>query len=264
MENKQIYSTELEGKIALVTGGTKGIGKAIADRLAQAGAKVIITARNHPDETDLKHHFIAADLSDSENTVQLVKEINEKFGGIDILVNNTGGLTSPGGGFSTLTDDHWNNELQLNLLAAVRLDKALLPKMLEQKNGVIIHISSTSGLTPLWEANMAYGVAKAALNAYSKTLSNEVAGKGVRVLTVSPGPVRTGAMEAFLEDLAKKSGITVEEMTQNLMNRIGGIPIGRIAEPEEVAELVGFLVSPRAAYLTGANYVIDGGTVPVV
>lgn len=264
MENQQHYNTELEGKVALVTGGTKGIGKAIADRLTQSGAKVIVTARNHPGDTALKHHFIAGDLSLSENIAKAANEINDKFGGVDILINNMGGLSSPGGGFSTLTDAHWNNELQLNLLAAVRMDKALLPKMLEQKSGVIIHISTTSSMQPLWEANLPYGVAKAALNAYSKALSNEVASKGVRVLTVSPGPVKTGAMETFLQDYSEKSGITVEEMTQNLMNRIGGVPMGRMAEPAEIADLIQFLVSPRATYLTGANYIIDGGSFPVV
>lgn len=261
MENLQNYNSELEGKIALVTGGTKGIGKAIANRLAQAGATVIITARNLPGETDLKHHFIAADLSNSASIALAVSEITEKFGRVDILVNNAGGLSSPGGGFSVLTDEHWDNELQLNFLAAVRMDKALLPKMLEQKSGVIIHISSIGGPQPLWDSTMAYGIAKAALNAYSKTLSNEVSGKGVRVLTVSPGPVNTGGMADFLRDLANKLDITFEEMNAKLMDNIGGVPMGRIAEPSEVAELVGFLVSPRAAYLTGANYKIDGGTV---
>lgn len=264
MENKQDYNIELKGKVALITGGTKGIGKAIADRLAQAGAKVIVTARNYPGDNELKHYFIAADLSDPGNLEKAVNEINQKFGGVDLLINNMGGLISPGGGYSTLTDEHWENTLQLNLLAAVRLDRMLLPKMLEQKSGVIIHISSTSGLVPIWEANMPYAVSKAALNAYSKTLSNEVAGKGVRVLTVSPGPVKTGAMEGFIQDLANNAGITPEEMTQKLFERIGGVPMGRMAEPEEVAELVGYLVSPKAAYLTGANYIIDGGSLPVV
>ena len=264
MENQQNYNRELEGKVALVTGGTKGIGKAIADRLAQADAKVIVTARNHPGDTELKHYFIAADLSGSENIAKAVNEISEKFGRVDILVNNLGGLSSPGGGFSVLTDEHWNNELQLNLLAAVRLDKALLPKMLEQKSGVIIHISSTSGMQPLWDANLPYAVSKAALNAYSKTLSDEVAGKGVRVITVSPGPVKTDAMDNFLRDTAEKLNITFEEMTQNLMDKIGGIPMERMGDPKEIAELVKFLVSPAASYITGANYVIDGGSFPVV
>lgn len=264
MENNQNYNLELEGKIALVTGGTKGIGKAIANRLAQAGAKVIVTARNKPADINPEHYFIAADLSNSAAISKAANEITETFGKVDILVNNAGGLSSPAGGFSVLTDEHWDNELQINLLAAVRFDKALLPKMLEQKSGVIIHISSISAIQPIWESNMSYGIAKAALNAYSKTLSNEVAGKGVRVLTVSPGPVNTGGMNDFLQDLAKSLGITLEDMTQKLMNNLGGIPMGRIAEPDEVAELVGFLVSPRAEYLTGANYKIDGGTIPVV
>lgn len=111
---------------------------------------------------------------------------------------------------------------------------------------------------------MSYGVAKAALDSYSKVLSNEVAGKGIRVVTVSPGPVRTSAMEAVLDNLAKSLDKTVDEATQIIMDKIGGIPIGRIAEPQDIAELVGFLVSPAAAYITGVNYIIDGGTIPVV
>jgi len=263
MEKLQQYNQELAGKIALVTGGTKGIGKAIADRLAQAGATVITTARNHPGES-LEHHFIAADLSNSVGVKKAAIEIIEKFGKVDILVNNAGGLSHPPGGFSVLSDEHWDNELQINLLAAVRLDKALLPGMIDQKSGVIIHISSISALQPMWETNMIYGITKSALNTYSKTLSGEVASKGVRVLTVSPGPVNTGGMEEFLQDLSKNLGITYEQMTQKMMDSLGGIPMGRIAEPREVAELVGFLVSPRAAYLTGSNYKIDGGTIPVV
>jgi NAD(P)-dependent dehydrogenase (short-subunit alcohol dehydrogenase family) len=261
---KQNHDLELEGKIALVTGGTKGIGEAIADRLALAGAKVIVTARNQPDEKGLKHDFIAADLSTIEGIAKLTNEIGEKFERIDILVNNTGANTFPGGGFSTLTDEHWDQALQVNLLSSVRLDRAILPKMLEQKSGVIIHISSTSGMFPIWESTMAYSAAKAALNAYSKTLASEVSPQGVRVVTVSPGLNKTQAMATFLEDLAKTAGITFEEMTQNLMQRVGGVPLGRMADPKETAELVNFLVSPRASYITGANYVVDGGNFPIV
>lgn len=264
MNNKQNFNVELEGKTALVTGGTKGIGKAIADRLANAGAKVIVTARNHPGDIDLQHHFIATDLTRPEQVSEFINEVNEKFGRIDILVNNIGGLTSPGGGFSTLTDEHWENELQFNLLAAIRLDRGLLPKMLETKSGVIIHVSTTSAMQPLWDVNMAYAVSKAALNCYSKALATEVGSKGIRVLTVSPGPVKTPMMVEFLQDFAKTTGITFEEASQNLMNKIGGIPMGRMAEPEEIAALVQFLVSPAASYLTGANYVADGGAFPVV
>jgi NAD(P)-dependent dehydrogenase (short-subunit alcohol dehydrogenase family) len=264
MENKQNNSTELEGKIALVTGGTKGIGKAIADRLAQAGAKVIISARNQLKGTDPEHYFIAADLTQPEQVSKLTQEVNKKFGGVDILINNVGGLTTPGGGFSTLTDQHWENELQLNLLSGIRLDRELLPKMLEKKSGVIIHISSVAGRQSLWNLNMAYAVSKAALNSYSKTLATELASKGVRVLTVSPGATKTPPMEQFIQDFATASGITFDEGYQQLLGQVGGIPMGRMAEPTEVASLVHFLVSPAAAYLTGAIYAIDGGSLPVI
>jgi len=264
MENEQKLNKDLEGKIALVTGGTQGIGRAIADKLAGAGARVIVTARNHPGEITMNHHFIAADLSLAGNVAQLANEIIEQFGGVDILVNNMGANTFPGGGFSTLKDEDWDQALQVNLLSSVRLDRALLPAMLEQKSGVIIHISTTSSKFPIWESTMAYTAAKAALNAYSKALATEVAAQGVRVVTVSPGLNKTQAMATFLADLAKNAGITVEEMTNNLMARLGGIPMGRMAEPEETAELVYFLVSPRASFITGANYHIDGGNFPVV
>jgi NAD(P)-dependent dehydrogenase (short-subunit alcohol dehydrogenase family) len=111
---------------------------------------------------------------------------------------------------------------------------------------------------------MAYAAAKAALINYSKSLSNEVAPKGVRVLTVSPGWIRTSAAIRMMERLAESSGQSIEEATQNVMAALGGIPMGRPAEPEEVAELVGFLVSPRAAYLSGTEYIIDGGTIPTI
>lgn len=264
MENMQHQETDLAGKIALVTGGTKGIGKAVVSRLAQAGAKVIVTARHQSEEANPAHHFIAADLSDPEGVSKVSYEINERFGRVDILVNNMGANTVPGGGFSTLNDAHWDWALQVNLLSSVRLDRALLPKMLEQKSGVIIHISSTSSQFPIWESTMAYSAAKAALNTYSKALADEVSGQGVRVVTVSPGLNKTAAMATFLEDLAKNANITIEEMTNQLFERIGGVPMGRMAAPEETAELIYFLVSQRASYITGANYVIDGGNFPVV
>jgi len=264
MENTQNYNQDLTGKRALVTGGTKGIGKAIADRLAQSGARVIVTARNNPADSDNKHLFIAADLTQPEQVLKLTQEIDEQFGGIDILINNVGGLTTPGGGFSTLSDQDWENELQLNLIAGIRLDRLLLPTMLEQKNGVIIHISSVAGKQPLWNLNMAYAVSKAAVNSYSKALASELASKGVRVLTVSPGATKTPPMEKFVEDFAASAGITVEQAFEQLLYQTGGIPMGRMAEPQEVASLVHFLVSPDAAYLTGTNYAIDGGSLPVV
>jgi NAD(P)-dependent dehydrogenase (short-subunit alcohol dehydrogenase family) len=264
MSDQQYQDKELEGKIALVTGGTKGIGKAIADKLAQAGARVIITARTPPTEADRKFHFIAADLSLSSEVTKVANEIGSLFGGVDILVNNMGANTYPGGGFVNLSDEDWDQALQVNLLSSVRLDRALLPEMLVRKSGVIIHISSISGQFPIWESTMAYSAAKAALNAYSKALADETGPNGIRVVTVSPGLTKTEAMATFLKESADSAGISVEEMTQNFFNRLGGVPLGRMADPEETAELVRFLVSPRASYITGANYIIDGGNFPVV
>jgi len=264
MDSKKTTDAVLEGKIALVTGGTKGIGKAVVKRLQQAGATVVVTARNQPNEPDATYTFIAADLSNAEGVNKVANIISEQFGQIDIIINNMGANTYPGGGFITLTDEHWHQALLVNLLSSVRLDRALLPKMLNQKSGVIIHISSTSSQFPIWESTMAYSVAKSALNTYSKALATEVAGKGVRVITVSPGLNKTEAMQTFLEDYARQSNITVEEMTRNLFARVGGIPMGRMAEPEETAELIYFLVSPAASYITGTNLTIDGGNFPVV
>jgi NAD(P)-dependent dehydrogenase (short-subunit alcohol dehydrogenase family) len=255
---------DLHGKRALVTGGTKGIGKAIAEELAQAGAEVIISARHQNEEVNPTLHFIAADLTQPDQVARLNEEITARFGGLDILINNAGGLTTPGGGFSTLTDAQWESELQLNLLASVRLDRVLLPQMLAQGGGVIIHVSSVNGRLALWNLGLAYGVTKAALNSYSKALALELASQKVRVLTVSPGPTRTDGLEKFIESYATSAGISVEEVYQQMESQFPAIPMGRMAEPEEVAALVHFLVSPSAAYLTGANYAIDGGSVPVV
>jgi NAD(P)-dependent dehydrogenase (short-subunit alcohol dehydrogenase family) len=252
----------LKGKIALVTGGTKGIGKAIADKLSNAGAQVVVTARTAPADNS-GHHFIASDLSKAVSVTSLANEILEKFGRVDIIVNNAGANTSPGGGFSTLTDENWDNELQLNLMSAVRINKVLVPSMLERKSGVIIHISTGAALAPLWEMTMSYSASKAALNAYSKALASELGPQGVRVLTVSPGMVRTPLMEEFIENIAKSTHVTFDEAYNMLVGKVG-IRIGKMAEPEDIANLVGFLVSSEAQYITGANYLIDGGSIPVV
>ncbi len=264
MEQEFNFNNELSGKIALVTGGTKGTGKAIAERLLNAGATVIITARNAPEQPNENLYFISADLSKSAGTQKVVSEVLQKFGRLDILVNNLGGSETQGGGFAVLNDEDWESTLQTNLFAPVRLDRGFLPQMVERGNGVIIHIASIQAKLPLYDATLPYAAAKAGLINYSKNLSNEVSPKGVRVLTVSPGWINTDGATGMMKEIAERTGITVEEAIEQVMKSLGGIPYGRPAQPEEVAELVGFLVSPRANYLTGTEFVIDGGTIPTI
>ena len=149
-------------------------------------------------------------------------------------------------------------------MSSVRLDRALLPSMIEQNSGVIIHVTSIQRVLPLPESTIAYAAAKAALSTYSKALSKEVTPKGVRVIRVSPGWVETEAAVGLAQRLAAQAGTDYEGGKKIIMNALGGIPLGRPAKPKEVADLIAFLVSPRAASITGTEYVIDGGTVPTV
>ena len=186
----------------------------------------------------------------------------QRLGGVDIIVHVVGGSSAPAGGFAVLDDEEWRKELNLNLLPAVRLDRALLPGMIEQGSGVIVHVTSIQREMPLPKSTIAYAAAKAALSNYSKGLSKEVSPKGVRVVRVSPGWIETTAATALIARLAAETGSSEEKARQGLMDLLGGIPIGRPAKPTEVADLIAFLVSPRAASITGSEYVIDGGTVP--
>lgn len=256
--------TEFTGKRALVTGGTRGIGEAIVKRLRASGATVVTTARSTPPNLLQPDLFVEVDLSTAEGAEKIVSYVRDRIGGVDILINNVGGSSAPGGGFAALTDEHWQHALNANLFAAVRLDRGLLPLMLEQGAGVIIHISSIQRRLPLFEATLAYAAAKAALSNYSKGLSNEVGPKGVRVVSVAPGFTETTAATALIDSLAVNSGTDRNTAREQLIKSLGGIPLGRPAWPEEVAELVAFLASYRAASITGSEYVIDGGTIPTI
>jgi NAD(P)-dependent dehydrogenase (short-subunit alcohol dehydrogenase family) len=257
-------SFELKGRRALVTGGTQGIGLAIVRRLREEGVRVLTTARRTPAEGLDADHFVAADVATAEGCETVADAVRERLGGVDIIVHVVGGSAAPAGGFAVLDDDQWQRALNQNLLAAVRLDRALLPGMLDQGDGVIVHITSIQRQLPLPDATIAYAAAKAALSNYSKGLSKEVSPKGIRVVRVAPGWVETEAAVRLVTELAEKSGTDYEDARQGLMKSLGGIPIGRPAKPKEVADLVAFLASPLAGSITGTEYVIDGGTVPTV
>jgi NAD(P)-dependent dehydrogenase (short-subunit alcohol dehydrogenase family) len=258
------FDLELTDRRALVTGGTKGVGAAVVAVLRDVGVKIITTARSAPKALPEGVHFVAADLSTADGCATLAAAVAEQLGGIDIIVNVVGGSSTPAGGFAVIDDDQWSKELNQNLMAAVRIDRALLPAMIEQGSGVIIHVTSIQHELPLPASTTAYAAAKAALATYSKSLSKGVMPKGIRVVRVSPGWVETEAAVALAERLGEQAGTDLEGGKQIIMKSLGGIPLGRPTKPEEVADLIAFLVSSRAGAITGTEVVIDGGTVPTV
>jgi NAD(P)-dependent dehydrogenase (short-subunit alcohol dehydrogenase family) len=258
------YSLDIEGHRALVTGGTQGLGQAIVATLWEAGVKVLTTARRKPSALAEHIHFVAADLSTAEGCVAVAEAVRDRLGGVEIIVHVVGGSSAPAGGFAVLDDAEWYRALNQNLLPAVRLDRALVPAMIAQGSGVVIHTTSIQRAMPLPEATTAYAAAKAALSTYSKSLSKEVSAKGIRVIRVSPGWIETEAAVGLVNRIAAQNSIDFAAAQRRLMDSLGGIPLGRPAKPQEVADLVTFLASSRAAFITGTEYVIDGGTVPTV
>lgn len=257
-----IDDTELAGRRALVTGGTRGIGRAIADRLRAGGATVVVAARSVP-AAESADDVIVADVSTADGVRALGAEALNRLRGVDIVVHNVGGSPQSEGGAATLTDEDWRSAFDQNLFAAVRLDRHLIPGMVERGSGAIVHVTSIQRRSPL-PTTIPYAAAKAALANYSKALSNELAPKGIRVNAVAPGYIETESAAEMVRRIAEIEAVGRDEARKRIMESIGGIPLGAPGRPEDVGELVAFLVSDRAAYITGAEYVIDGGSVRTV
>ncbi|WP_395945499.1 SDR family oxidoreductase [Brevundimonas sp.] len=257
------HPTEFANKRVLISGGTKGLGRATVDRFLAGGAQVITSARGMLEPID-GVIFVQADLTTAEGGEALAKAAVDRLGGVDILVQVIGGSSAPGGGFAALTDEHWLSELNLNLLATVRLDRLLIPQMIKRGSGAVVHVTSIQSVLPLPDATTAYAAAKAALRTYSKSISKELGPKGVRVNAVSPGWIMTEGTDGFLKRIQAANGGTIEDARQLVLAGLGGISIGRGAEPREVAEAIAFLASDRASSIHGSEIVVDGGTVPTV
>lgn len=250
----------LTGLRVLVTGGSRGIGEATVRRFAAAGATVLTASRTAPAE-DLPATFIPADLRSEEGAAELGRRAVDSVGGIDVLVNNAGAATGP---MLTLerSDASWLADLEMNLLSAVRLDRALVPQMVERGSGVVVHVSSIASHLPQ-PAEASYAASKAALNAYSRELATAVGEHGVRVVCVVPGFVVTEGAVGHLQQMADSQGVGIDDVKQQIVDHLK-VPMGHPGEPEDVAEMIAFLASGRAKWLTGAQFRVDGGIIPVV
>ncbi len=250
-------ATDFAGKRVIVTGGSRGIGAAVAQRLLDGGATVVATARNATDETPQAATFIAGDISTLSGVQTFTAAALEVLGGVDVVVNNAGAARAHLGGIVSIPDEEWLDALDLNYLSAVRVNNALLPALREAGAGsTIVNISSSASLTPV-PPTAHYGAAKAALNAYGKALAAELAPAGIRVTTIVPGNVLTPGADAIRQDLADAMGISLADITAD-------IPLGRPGDPRDIAEAVAFLASDRAQWVTGATLTIDGGELPHV
>ncbi len=248
MSNKLDLAKELIGRRALVTGGSRGIGAAIAQRLLDAGTQVVVAARISNDDTPAGATFVSGDVATSEGVEAIATKALAALGGLDILVNNAGGGRAFLEGSWTIPDKEWHDSFALNLFAAIRLTNAVLPALRTSKAAAVVNISSVAATMPFGPFAH-YGAAKAALNYYSRTLAMELAPSGIRVNVVSPGVISTPGSAEFAKTTP---GFSSDDWVRN-------IPLSRIGAPEDVAEVVALLVSDRGKYLTGVNYGVDGG-----
>ncbi len=261
---------QLEDRVAVVTGASKGIGLAVVRTLLQEGARVVAASRSRTPELDalggdLLH--VPADLMDSEAPAEVMARAVEEFGGLDVLVNNAGGpppgVTMPHFGFLGLGDDDWRAMFEFNLFSAVRACRAALPLLVERGGGAIVNVSSGHGRQPSG-INVDYGAAKAAMINLTKALSEEFGPQGIRVNGVCPGPVRTpwwtdegGAADVMAAQLGSDRDSVISTVAPELMQ----LATGRLAEPQEIADAVALLASPRSGSTTGAEFVVDCGWV---
>jgi 3-oxoacyl-[acyl-carrier protein] reductase len=259
---------QLKGRTVLVTGASEGIGKAIALRFADEGANLVVCARRDAPLRQLVSEIEAAgasvvavpcDVTDHEAPGVLLDAARERFPGVDVLVNNAGRAT-PRKLLAT-TDEDWSEGLELNFLSAVRFSRACLPWMVESEWGRIINVSSTTAklADPYYAI---YGAAKAAMINFTKTVAAAFAGDGVRCNCILPGITLTPLIEENIRTAVEKTGSTAEEVMARMMQK-WPIPVGRLGEPEEIAEVVAFLASTKADWITGVSLPIDGGTIPV-
>jgi NAD(P)-dependent dehydrogenase (short-subunit alcohol dehydrogenase family) len=253
MSSKLDLSKELIGRRALVTGGTRGIGATIAQRLLDAGARVVVASRSRSEETPAQATFVAGDVRTPGGAKAIASAALEALGGLDILVNNAGGSRGFPEGSTTIPEEEWQDGFALNLFSAVRLTNALLPALRSSKAAAIVNISSTAATMGAGSGPFAhYAAAKAALDAYSRTLAVELAPSGIRVNVVTPGPVSTVASNELRRTFSDAMGAPADVFTQF-------VPLGRYGSTDDIAEVVALLVSDRGNWLTGANYRVDGG-----
>jgi NAD(P)-dependent dehydrogenase (short-subunit alcohol dehydrogenase family) len=256
---------DLKDKVAVVTGASKGIGLAITKALAAEGAVVVAGARSVDGLADLERvTAVVADLGVPDGPGRLIGHALEKHGRIDVLVNNVGGVKLRLNGFLGTSDDDFAWAMQLNFFAAMRATRAALPGMLARGAGAIVNIASVNAFFQPDAATIDYGAAKAALVNLTKSLSQELGPRGLRVNAISPGPVGTDlwlGKGGVADTVASATGVDLETARKNALASIGGLPTGRLTTPEEVATLAVLLASPRTANVTGSNFVIDGGLI---